>query len=262
MTNSALVLYNQFQREEQEKDQTFCKFVLALRKFLIPSISKDLLWKKWGTITANKDGKNMAVHRFASALDDMQSELIDKQGRKSITEEVKIRKFLNNISDVIKKTFTPHLTDDITFNQIVTKSEQFEAVNRVATAEYTKPGYPSKTPRYTNATSTRSSYTTQQPRPDKGQPQQNRQASQRSRSTARAGTKNSDWDKIKKTLSEQERMKRILEKACLWCGLAVHNSKDCRKRLNEEPMRTAAQEMRLQQPVGRTRSKEKTKQKP
>ena len=65
----------------------------------------------------------MAVHRFARALDDMQSKLIHKQGHKSITEEVKIRKFLNNISDVIKKSLTPYLTDDMTFNQIVTKSE-------------------------------------------------------------------------------------------------------------------------------------------
>ena len=54
VTNSALVLYNQFQPEEQEKDQTFFKFMLALRKFLIPSISKDLLLKEWETITPNK----------------------------------------------------------------------------------------------------------------------------------------------------------------------------------------------------------------
>ena len=156
----------------------------------------------------------MGAHVFARALDDMQSKLIDKQGHKSIREEVKIRKFLNNISDVIKKSLTPHLTDDMTFNQIVTKSEQFEAANRVANAEHTKPGYLRKAPRYTNATSTRSSYPTQQPGPDKGQPQQNRQATQGGRSTASAGTKNSDWDKIKKTLSKQERMRCLREKAC------------------------------------------------
>ena len=46
----------------------------------------------------------MGVHCFARALDDMQSELIDKQRHKSITDEVKIRKFLNNISDVSKKS--------------------------------------------------------------------------------------------------------------------------------------------------------------
>ena len=207
--------------------------MLALRKFQIPSICKDRLWTEWETITPNKDSQNMGVHRFARALDDMQSKLIDKQGRKSITEEVKIRKFLNNIWNVIKKSLTPHLTDDVTFNQRVSKSEQFQAANRVANEEHTKPGYSSRAPRYTNATSNRSSYPSQQPRPDKGQPQQNRQATQCGRSTASAGTKNSDWDKIKRTLSEQERMRRIREKACLWCGLAGHNYKDCRKRLNK-----------------------------
>ena len=57
-------------------------------------------------------------------------------------------------------------------------------------------------------------------------------------------------------------MRRIREKARLWCGLAGHNYKDCRKRLTTEPMRTAAQEMQLQQPAGKTSLKEKTKQKP
>ena len=52
------------------------------------------------------------------------------------------------------------------------------------------------------------------------------------------------------------------EKACLWCRLAGHNLKECRKCLNEEPMMTMAQEMQLQRPVGKTRLKEKTKQKP
>ena len=45
-TSLQLVLYNQFQREKQEKDQTFFKFMLAPQKFLIRSISKDLLWKE------------------------------------------------------------------------------------------------------------------------------------------------------------------------------------------------------------------------
>ena len=78
VTNRALVLYNQFQREEQEKDQTFLIFMLALRKFLIPSISKYRLCKEWKTNTLNGDSKHKGVHPFARALDDMQSKLIDK----------------------------------------------------------------------------------------------------------------------------------------------------------------------------------------
>ena len=57
-------------------------------------------------------------------------------------------------------------------------------------------------------------------------------------------------------------MTRVREKVCLWCGLAPHNLKECRKCLHKEPMRTAAQEMQLQQPMGKTRSKTSTKQKP
>ena len=77
----------------------------------------------------------MGVHRFARALDHMQCKLLDKQGRKSITEEVKITKFHYNIPDVmqkshynipdvIQKSIIPHLTDDMSFNDILTKSEQ------------------------------------------------------------------------------------------------------------------------------------------
>ena len=56
----------------------------------------------------------MGIHLFARAQDNMQSKLINKQWRKSITDAVKIRKFLNYIPDIIKKAITLHLTDDIT----------------------------------------------------------------------------------------------------------------------------------------------------
>ena len=56
-------------------------------------------------------------------------------------------------------------------------------------------------------------------------------------------------------------MRRVSETVSLWCALAGHNVKECRKRLNKKPIRTAAEEMQLKQPVGKTRSKEQTKQK-
>ena len=141
----------------------------------------------------------MRVYRFARVLDDMQSKLIDKQGRESITAEVKIRKFLYNISDVIKKSITCHLTDDVTYDHIVTKSEQFEGANGVPNTEHIKQGYYGKIQKYTNVTGTRSSYAPQQTKPEKDQLQQNRQATPGARSTASAGTKNSERYKIKKT---------------------------------------------------------------
>ena len=85
---------------------------------------------------SNKNGKTIGIHCFATGLYYMQSKLIDKQGRKSITDEVKIRKLLHNIPDIIKKSIKLHLPDDITYNDIISKSEQFEATNRVANVEY------------------------------------------------------------------------------------------------------------------------------
>ena len=82
----------------------------------------------------------MVVPRFARALNDMQSKLIAKQGRKSITDEVRMSKFLNNMPDIIKTSIRPHLPDDMTYNDIITKSRQFEGTNQGADAEHTKPG--------------------------------------------------------------------------------------------------------------------------
>lgn len=90
--------------------------MFALPTFLIPSITQDILWKKWQTITPKKDGKNIDVYHFARGLDAMQCELIPKQGRKLIADEVKIRKFLHYISDIIYKSITAHLPDDIRWN--------------------------------------------------------------------------------------------------------------------------------------------------
>ena len=63
----------------------------------------------------------MGIHRFTRALDEMQRILIAKQGCKSIADEVKIRKFLYDIPDNIKKSIRAHLTNDMTYYDIVTK---------------------------------------------------------------------------------------------------------------------------------------------
>ena len=113
----------------------------------------------------------MGIHRFARRLDVMRSKLVHKQGRKWITAEVKIRKFHNNISDVINTYMTPYLTDHATCNNMVTNSNHFEHANRLAIAKHTTTGYPSKVYTDANATSARSSYHRQQQRPDTAQPQ-------------------------------------------------------------------------------------------
>ena len=138
----------------------------------------------------------MGLQPLTRGLDNMQSKLIHKQGRKSITDELESRKFLNNSPDLIKKYITRHLTDEMTHTDIVTKSEQLQAANVVANAEHTKPWYYRELSRYTNATRTRSSYTARQPRPDKSQQPQNCPAITGARLIASAGTQGSDWDEI------------------------------------------------------------------
>ena len=134
----------------------------------------------------------MSVPRLARGRDDMRSKLIDKEGRKSITDEVKIRKLHNHILDIIKKSITAYLTDDVIYNHIVNRSEQFEGSNRGANAEHTKSGYSSKVSRYNHTTRTPLSYPTEQARPDKDQAPQNRTATPGARSIASVGTNASD----------------------------------------------------------------------
>ena len=100
----------------------------------------------------------------------MKSTLIDRQGHQWITEQVKIRKLLNQVPEVITASISTHLTDDMTFHEIDIKSEQLKAANSGANAEQTNLVYPSKGLSYTNASSPSFSCTTQQPRPDKGLP--------------------------------------------------------------------------------------------
>lgn len=173
--------------------------MLPLRKFLIPCISKHLLCKEWQTITRHKDVEDIGIHHFVRALGNTHSKLIHKQARKSITAELKIREFHNNISDVIKESITAHLPDDMTYNDILTKSEEFAALNQGGNIEHTKPGYGRKVSRYTHGITTHWSYHTLQRRSDKSILQENHRTTSGDRSTAPGGTTESDCNEIKKT---------------------------------------------------------------
>ena len=164
----ALVPCHQLQQEQQLKNQTLFKFMLSLRTLLILSITKDLCRTEWATITRNKDHENMFVHHLAIELENIQTKVIDKQGSKSITHVVEIRKFLHFITDVIKESIRHDLIDDVTKNEILTTSEKYEDVNRGGHAEHIRPGYYSSVSSYSHTTSTPSSHHAQHLRPDKG----------------------------------------------------------------------------------------------
>jgi len=54
LQGSALTTYNHYLIKEKDK-ASFFSFMLVLREILIPSMSKDLLWKEWEAASPYKD---------------------------------------------------------------------------------------------------------------------------------------------------------------------------------------------------------------
>jgi len=79
LQGSAPTTYNHHLIKEQDK-ASFFSFILVLREFLIPSTSKDLLWKEWEAASPHKDGRYMGIKSFANWLEELQIKLIDKDG--------------------------------------------------------------------------------------------------------------------------------------------------------------------------------------
>jgi len=65
LQGSALTTYNHQLIKEKDKS-SFFSFMLILWEFLIPSTSKDLLWKEWEAASPNKDRRHMAIKTFAN----------------------------------------------------------------------------------------------------------------------------------------------------------------------------------------------------
>jgi len=79
LQGSALTTYNHHLIKEKDK-VSFFSFMLILREFLIPSTSKDRLWKEWEAASPNRDGRYMGIKTFANWLKELQIKLIDKDG--------------------------------------------------------------------------------------------------------------------------------------------------------------------------------------
>jgi len=76
---SALTTYNPLLIKEKDKASCF-SFMLVLQDFLIPTTSKDLLWKEWEAASPHKDGRHMGIKTFANWLKELQIKLIDVMG--------------------------------------------------------------------------------------------------------------------------------------------------------------------------------------
>ena len=98
LEEQALVVFNQFKREAPVKD--FYTFMVHLRKHTILSTSIDSLWKKWDKASlTNSEGNSIDVYAFARILDDLQTRLRNKKGEMTISDKIKLRKFINTIPD-------------------------------------------------------------------------------------------------------------------------------------------------------------------
>jgi len=122
---SALTTHNHHLIKEKDK-ASFFSFILVLREFLIPSTSKDLLWKEWEAASRNKNGRHMGIKTFTNWVEELQIKLIDKDGNQYILEEVKCRKFLNPGLDYMETTLVPQILVSWTFNDLVNKADSYE----------------------------------------------------------------------------------------------------------------------------------------
>ena len=106
-----MTTYNHFRRYKH-KTAIFLTFMLVLHEFLIPSTSKNLLWKRRDTTNPYNEGKHMQIKKFSNWLTEMPLKLIDKQEKQSISEEVKRRKFLNYLPKYMQATLIPQIKED------------------------------------------------------------------------------------------------------------------------------------------------------
>ena len=77
LKGSALTTYNHVIRDKG-KTVIFFSFMLVLLDFLIPSTSKDLLWKRWETANPYDERRHMGIKKVSNWLTKMQLKSIDK----------------------------------------------------------------------------------------------------------------------------------------------------------------------------------------
>jgi len=208
LQGSALTTYDHHLIKEKDK-ASFFSFMLVLREFLIPSTTKDLLWKEWEAATPHKDERHMRNKTFANWLEELQIKLIDKDGNQCISKEVKRRKFLNHLLDYMETTLVPQILDSWTFNDLVKKAESYQAArkhNCISAAP--KPARQPTTPPVPNPGRNHRRY----------RKTENKKISSnlgRTPVTKTTSTMDPDWEVVNKTLTSQDKRKLIRDWKCL-----------------------------------------------
>jgi len=72
----------------------------------------------------------MGIKAFVNWLEELQIKLIDKHGNQCISEEVKHRKFLNQLPDYMETTLVPQILVSWTFYNLAKKGDSYEAARK------------------------------------------------------------------------------------------------------------------------------------
>ena len=193
-------------------------------------------------------------------MTEMQLKLIDKEGKYSISEEIKRRKFLNCLPQDMEATLIPQIKEDCTYEYVVQQAESHEVSKR----HIVVPTTTTRTPRQIST----KLHNPDQNRLRKGPQQQKTGCNPSNNNLSNQPAKsypsnNPKWDTITRNLDQKTKMELIRDKKCLWCCNTGHNYKDCRNRQAKQPMVTTAQALSIRKesrPKGF--NKDKIKQQP
>ena len=234
LEKQALVVFNQFKREALVKD--FYTFMVYLRKHTISSTSIDLLWRNRDKANlTNSEGISIGVYAFVRVLDDLQIRLKNQKEEMTIPDKVKLRKFINTISDYMERVVkTKMIEREYIYEEIIKVAESKETVyNKDKGVNKEK-----KKRQYNNPAKN-------QIKPNISLPPQSRKLSTFPKGPSQHNNE-ADWKIIEKKRTPAEKMQLVREKKCLWYLNPRHRYVDCRmKKANQtiRPFRTAAQKI-------------------
>jgi len=182
----------------------------------------------------------MGIKTFGNCLQELQIKLIDKNGKQSISEEVKCRKFPNHLQDYMESTLLPQILDSGMFYNLVKKAESCKAARKHRCI--------STTPKPVQQATTTlvSSHSYNHCRDRKKDNKKTSYKPGRTPAIKTTTTKDPDWEVVNKTLTSQDKMKLIRDWKCLWCRAPGYTFKECKKRISIVLMRTAADVLSLQ----------------
>jgi len=102
-------------------------FIVFLRKKIIPSTAREELWKKYEGCHQAQFEQDSPVNIFVQPLQNNQLRCRDNKGKALILDHALKMKFVNGLTILIKQQVKLAINWDMSFEQIVNKTEQVQA---------------------------------------------------------------------------------------------------------------------------------------